>query len=113
MTGQGSAEAWWRPGIARAPPGVESRPPPSLALVSDGAWGRNVAVSVARVVAVNEFHLEGGDGVGAYSRRHSPRCKLERLSGGSALSLFSPSSPTSPWVLFTDFPSASKAQGRI
>lgn len=70
-------------------------------------------MSVARVVAVNEFHLEGGDGVGAYSRRHSPRCKLERLSGGSALSLFSPSSPTSPWVLFTDFPSASKAQGRI
>lgn len=38
--------------------GVLSSPPPSLALVSDGAWGRKVAVSISRAAAVNEFHLE-------------------------------------------------------
>lgn len=62
MTRPGSAEAWWWPGIAPAPPGVRSRPPPSLALLSDGTWGGKVAVSVGWVAAVNEFHLEGGGG---------------------------------------------------
>lgn len=38
--------------------GVRSSPPPSLALVSDGAWGRKVAVSIGGAAAVNEFHLE-------------------------------------------------------
>lgn len=62
--------------IAPAPPGVRSRPPPSLALVSDGTWGRKVVVSVGWVAA-NEFHLEGGEGVGACLQKHDLRCKLK------------------------------------
>lgn len=73
MTRPGSPEAWWWPGIAPTPPGARFRPPPSLALLSDGTFGGKVAVSVGSVAAVNEFHLEGRVGVGAYSRKHSLR----------------------------------------
>lgn len=47
-----------------------------------------MAVSVGWVAAANEFHLEGGEGVGSHSRKDNLRCKLKSLSGGSALSLF-------------------------
>lgn len=59
VTGPGSAEAWCWPGIA-GPARRPLSPVASLARVSGGPSGGEVAVSVGRVAAVNEFHLEGG-----------------------------------------------------
>lgn len=57
-------------GDRAGPPGVRCRPPPSRVLVSDGTWGTKVAVSVGWVAAINEFHLDGGEGTGTYSQKH-------------------------------------------
>lgn len=56
------------------PAGPAGRPLSPAALTCPslgGGVGRKVAVSAGRVAAVNEFHLDAGEGVGAYSRRQS------------------------------------------